>query len=121
MIQYHRALAAVTATTTSDPIPVEEAKKISLMFTRANHSSGSSAFTVTGSVDGDTFIALNNIITDVTNTNAQTKTRVASVSLSSNTSQLVSLDLEHMSLKAIKVVVTETTDGTHSAFVLVEF
>lgn len=79
-------LNAVTATTTSNDISVEDAKKVSMRLTRASHSAGSSTFTVTGSVDGVNFTSLNCIVTDVTNTNAQTVTRVASVALSSNTS-----------------------------------
>lgn len=113
-------LNAVTATTTSSDIPIAGAKKVSMRLTRAGHSSGSSTFTVTGSVDGTNFIALNCIVTDVTNTNAQTITRVASVALSSNTSSLVSLDLTHLTLKAIRVVATIATDGSASASVSVE-
>lgn len=114
-------LDAVAATTTSADISVEEAKKVSMRLTRTLHSSGSTAFTVTGSIDGVNFTALNNIVTDVTNTNAQTVTRVASVSLSSNTSQFVSLDLTYYTLKFIRVVATRTTDGSATVAVSVEF
>lgn len=114
------ALDGVTATTTSDPISVVGAKKLTLLMTRANHSSGSSAFSVTGSVDGTTFVTLNKLITNVTNTNAQTKIRAASVTLSANGSELAGIDIEDMGLHSIKVTVTETTDGTHSAKVLIE-
>lgn len=124
MVKYYTGadlgLNVVTATTTSNAIPVEGAKKVSLRLTRASHSAGSTTFTVTGSIDGTNFTALNNIVTDVTNTNAQTITRVASVALSSNTSQLVSLDLTHYTLKAVKVVATIATDGSASAAVSVE-
>lgn len=113
-------LNAVTATTTSADISVEGAKKVSMRLTRASHSAGSSTFTVTGSVDGVNFTALNCIVTDVTNTNAQTVTRVASVALSSNTSQFVSLDLTYYTLKFIRVVATIDTDGSASAAVSVE-
>lgn len=123
MIKYYKpadlGLDAVTATTTSVDIPVAEAKKVSMRLTRTNHSAGSTTFTVTGSVDGVNFAGLNSIVTDVTNTNAQNITRVASVALSSNTSQVVSLDLTYLNLKAIRVVGTIATDGTASAFVSV--
>lgn len=120
MCNVYTALSAVTATTTSTEIDVSGAEKVSFLFTRANHSAGSSAFSVTGSIDGITYVALNNIVSDVANTNAQTITRVASVTLSSNTSSLASLDMDYMALKSIKVTVTETTDGTHTAKVFVE-
>ncbi len=114
-------LDAVTATTTSSAINVEGAKKITFAFTRANHSAGSSAFTVTGSIDGTTFVGINKLVDNVVNSNAQAKTRVASVTLSSNTTKLYSLDLENDTFSEIKVVATETTDGTHTAKMLVEY
>lgn len=113
-------LNAVTATTTSSVIPVDGAKKVSFYFQRAAHTSGTTTFTVTGSVDGDNFITLNTIVSHVTNTNAQTITRVASVAPSGNATALASLDLDHLALKAIKVVATIATDGNGSATVLVE-
>ncbi len=115
-----RIIDAVTATTVSDPYVVSGAKKISFMFTRANHAAGSSAFSVEGSLDGVTYVALNKLISNATNTNAQTLTRVASVSLAANGSALASLDIEHDALYTIRVTATEVTDGTHSAVVLVE-
>ncbi len=115
------ALDAVTATTTSPAIDIGYAKKVTLLFTRANHSAGSSTFTVDGSIDGTTYVALNTLIDNVTNTNAQTLTRVASSVLSSNTSKIYALDLENFGYQFIKVTCTEGTDGTHSASVLVEY
>ncbi len=120
MVNYYKAHEAVAATATSVAIPVEGARKVSFWLNRTNHSSGSTAFTFTGSVDGTNFVALNNILTDVANTNAQTNIRVASVSLASDTSQLVSMDIDKLALKAIKVVCTITTDGKGNCNVLVE-
>lgn len=110
---------AVTATTTSDPINIEDAVKISWFFTRANHSSGSSSFAVTVSVDGETYVTFSKLISNATNTNAQTLTRVAAVALSSNTTSEVAMDLEHSTYRWMKVTVTETTDGTHTAKCLI--
>jgi len=114
------ALDAVTATTTSEAISVKEAKKVTLAFTRADHSSGSSTFSVTGTVDGTTYVTLNKLITNVTNTNAQTPVRAASVALSSDTTEIATLDMEGLALLAIKVKVVEVTDGTHTALVSIE-
>lgn len=114
------ALNGVTATTTSDPIDILGAKKISLVFTRANHSAGSTAFTVDVSFDGTTWIAFNKLISNVTNTNAQTLTRVASVSLASDTSSVVDMDISTGAYSKMRVTATETTDGTHTAKVLIE-
>lgn len=113
-------LDAVTATTTSSAQNVSGAKKITFFFTRANHSSGSSAFKVSGSIDGTTYVDLNSLIEDLTNTNAQDYTRVQTVTLSTNGSKVAGLDLTHLGYEYIKVTVTETTDGTHSCKMLIE-
>lgn len=115
-----KAIDAVTATTVSEPINIENAEKISLIFTRANHSAGSTAFSVEVSLDGTTYVAFNKLITNVTNTNAQTKTRVASVSLASNTSSIVAMDLENDIFRWMRITATETTDGTHTAKALIQ-
>jgi hypothetical protein len=120
MIEVKTVLDAVTATTTSDAISIEGAKKVSFLFTRANHSSGSSAFSVTASIDGVTYVTYNKLIENATNTNVQNVTRVASKTLSANGSALMSMDLVHDAYRYIKVTATETTDGTHSAKVLIE-
>lgn len=112
---------AVTATTTSEELIIAGAKKVSFMFTRANHSAGSSAFSVEVSLDGTTYVAYSKLISNVTNTNAQTLTRVASVSLAANGSAFASMDLESDAIYSIKVTATETTDGTHTAKMLVEY
>ena len=112
---------AVTATTTSEAIVVAGAKKITLFFTRANHSAGSSAFSVDVSLDGVTFVDYNKLISNATNTNAQTLTRVASVSLAADGTTMATMDLEHDAIHSIKITATETTDGTHTAQMLVEY
>lgn len=111
---------AVTATTVSDPINIEDAHRITWVFTRANHSSGSTAFSVEVSIDGSTYVAFNKLISNATNTNAQTLTRVASVALASNTSTEAAMDLAHSNYKWMRVTATETTDGTHTAKCLIE-
>ena len=101
----------VTATTTGGAVNVENAKKFTVVFTRSNHSSGSSAFALQGSVDGVTFVTLA-FLRNLATTNAETLARDTSVTLSSDTSVMVFLD-EFIGLKLIRATVTETTDGTH--------
>lgn len=115
-----RAIDGVTATTTSEAIAVEGAEKITILATRANHSAGSTAFSATGSIDGVTYFALPLVVQAAT-TNAQTVTRTIAPSLSSDTSAWYSIDMEYLALKYIKVTATETTDGTHTAYVLVQY
>lgn len=120
---YHRitALNAVTATTTSNEIVIAGAKKVTLYMTRADHSAGSSAFSVDASGDGTTYVDYNKLITNVANTNSQTPVRAASVTLSADGSEMASMDLEYDTIYSIKVTVTETTDGTHSCDLLIEY
>ena len=115
------ALDAVTETTTSNGIAVQGAKKITFAFTRADHGSGNTVFTVMGTIDGTNYYALNKLVKNVANSNSEQLTRVASITLSSNTTEIVSLDLQHDSFEKIKVKATETTDGTHTAKVLIQY
>ena len=112
------ALDAVTETTTSGAINVKYAKKVVLLLTRADHSAGTSTFTVSGSVDdGTTYVPLNILRDNATGV----LTLVANKVLSANGTALVSVDLEGtgMAFDYIKVTVTEGTDGTHSAKVYI--
>lgn len=118
------ALNAVTETTTSSAIDVTGAKKITFLFTRAANAGGTSAFSVSGSINGidGTFVALNSMIDDLANTNAQNYTRAAAVSIvNTDGNKIAALDIEHNAFTHIKVTVTETSDGTHSAKVLVSY
>lgn len=115
------ALSAVTADTTSSAIDVLGAKKISIGLTAASISSGNGVFTVTASIDGTNYVTLLNIVDNTASTNAQTIVRVASVTLTQNTSKVYCLDLDYFSYQFIKVAVDMTTDGAYSATVVVEY
>lgn len=117
----HKTLfSAVTETTTSEPVDILGAKRITLELKRANHSAGSSAFKVQVSIDGTNFTDFNGLIQDQANTNAQTKVRVTTITLSSDSTVYASMDLTHHNFNAMRVVVTETTDGAHTAKALIE-
>lgn len=109
-----KLLNAVTATTTSAAFEVGSATGLSLQFVASGISSGNGVFTVIVSNDGTNWIAYNRMITNVTNTNAQTDTRVANVTLSSNTNAFAFIPTSD-AFKYIAVTVTRTTDGTYSA------
>lgn len=107
-------LDAVVVTTTSDAFDVSMREKLSLQLTAAGITSGNGVFEVLVSNDGTNFVTYNRLTTNVANTNAQTDTRVASVTLNSNTSVMVFFPIgDHF--RYIKVKVTRTTDGTYSA------
>jgi hypothetical protein len=104
--------AAWTSGYLSPTIGVGQSGRMSFQFTAASISSGNGVFTVEVSNDGSNFVVYNRMTTNVTNTNAQTDTRVASVTLNSNTSSVVSIP-DSFALYRVRVVMT--TDGVYSA------
>jgi len=113
------ALDGVTKTTTSQPINIEDAEKVVLVCKRADHSSGSSAFTAQVSIDGTNYIDYKKWIDNVANSNSQELTRTQTKTLSSNGVDFMTMSPED-GFKDIKVKVTETTDGTHSAWLWIQ-
>lgn len=121
------ALNAVTSTTTSDPINISGARRVGFLFTRANHTAGSSTFTVGLSLQPESTaaanvvtVASNMLIDNVTNTNVQNLTRVASKALASNTSVLVWLDPACVAT-FVTVTATIDTDGNGTCRVIAEY
>lgn len=86
--------------------------RASLQFIASGITSGNGVFTVDVSNDGTNWIAYNRLTTNVTNTNGQTDTRVASVTLSSSTSAVASIP-DPFAFYRVRVV--PTTDGAYSA------
>lgn len=109
-----------TADVTSEAVSVSGAKRISFIFTRASHTSGNTVFTVEGSYDGDTWIALNILIDNAANSNAETLARLASKTLSTATSAIVALDCQNFCFPLLRVKADVTTDGANSAYIMYE-
>lgn len=101
-----------TSTTSAGFSPTLGNAPMTLQFVASGITSGNGVFTVEVSNDGVNWVAYNKLTTNVTNTNGQTDTRVASVTLSSNTSSVVSLP-ENFAFYRVKVVAS--VDGTYSA------
>lgn len=120
VVEYSTPINASAADYTTDPISIEGAKKVTMMITRASHSSGSSAVSVDVSLDGTTFVDYKKLIDNVANTNSQTITRVASKTLSANGSDFVSMDLEYDSFKSMKITNDITTDGNTTVKLIIE-
>lgn len=119
--EWIHAINGATATTTSAAINVEDAEKITLFFIRTNHSAGKTVFTVDGSPDGTTYVTYNKLIDNVANSNSQTLTRVASYDTgTANGAKFYSISPEDC-FKWIRVTATETTDGTHDAWVGIQY
>lgn len=116
------ALNAVTATTASAKIWIGNFKRVALLYRRANHSAGSTAFTVKAGFaqlpsDDPTMTAYNMLIDNLTNTNGQMPTRINSKTLSADGDAMVWMD-PNCPATHIEITATETTDGTHSAFII---
>ena len=118
---YHltKVIDGVTATTTAGAVSIRGADKVMLIVQRAAHGSGSSAFTATVSQDGTNYIDYDKWIDNVAATNSQTVAKVTTKTLSANGTDFVTMSPEDGFLDII-VKVTETTDGTHSAWVYTE-
>ena len=121
-VQMITALNGVTATTASSKIWVGDYDRVAILCRRADHSSGSTAFTVKGGFgqvasDTPTMTAYSMLIDNVANTNAQQNyTHTASHSLAANGDVYFWLD-PAAPVTHIEITATETTDGTHSAFI----
>jgi hypothetical protein len=94
---------------------VAGAKKVNFFFSRAwgGGNAGSSQFFVEVSADGSNWVPYNKLISNVTNTNGQNLTRVASVTISAATStSMVTMDED--AIYAVRCIVVEATDGSHT-------
>jgi hypothetical protein len=121
LYQITKVLNDVTATTTSVAVPIAGAKKIVLVYKRADHGSGKTVFSAQVSLDGVNYITYNKWITNATNAITEGQVRVASVDTgTANATGFLTMSPEDGFLD-IKVTATETTDGTHSAWLYIEY
>jgi hypothetical protein len=101
-----------TATTTSQIFETQTAEKIIIELAEGGTVlNRSGALTVFGSIDGGTdFVQINTLVDNVTNTNAQQLTRVASKTRAAVGIDLIAVDLEYFAYTHMKVTLT-VTDG----------
>ena len=119
--QVIRAINGATATASSSAIDITGAKRVSFVFKRSAHASGKTVFTVTVSADNSNYITYNRLISNTASTNSQTITRVAEYDTgAANATAMFSMSPEDV-MKYVKVTATETTDGTHDAWVICEY
>lgn len=132
LTQTIKTIDAATATTTGAPINLKNVSRATIFVKRSNHSAGSTTLSVEVSPDFEEgvvaaasaqWVTYQKLISNAANTNAQTLTRVASLALSSNTTGFVTMDLENSGdvFKAMRVTLTEGTDGTHDAWVVLNY
>jgi len=113
---YETLLDGVTATTTSKGVDLSERADYSLQFSAAG-GSPSGVFTVELSNDnGTTWTAYNRLISNVTNTNSQSETRVANVTLGGIGSAFLFIAHgEGMGMLRV-ILTTATTTSSYSCF-----
>lgn len=121
-VQMITAISGATATATSSKIWVGDYERVAILYRRADHGSGSTAFTVKAGFgeiasDSPTMTAYNMLIDNLTNTNGQMPTRINSKTLAANGDAMVWMDPSAPATH-IEITATETTDGTHSAWVI---
>lgn len=107
-------LNAITATNTPIAIPYADVERSTIEITSAGtFLNRSGVLTIGGSVDGTTYVPLNMIIPNVTNTNAQTLTRVAATTAISTTGQSAVYFLDNLhAFKFLKFTMTVTDGAT---------
>jgi hypothetical protein len=141
MIRLRRitAIDAVTATTVSSKYWVGGARRIGIQVRRAANAGGTSAFTVKGSLQalddgtgtpdsfgnrtggaGVTMTALNTLIDNVTNAIGEGFVRVNGVSIANANGDKFMWVSPECLVNWLEITATETTDGTHSAWIVVE-
>lgn len=109
---YIKLLDAVTTTTTSAGIDVSERCDYSLQFVAAG-GTPNGTFTVDISNDnGTTWTAYNRLISNVTNTNTQSETRVANVTISGADGSAFLFIVHGEGFGMIRVTLTTATTTT---------
>jgi hypothetical protein len=114
-----KVLDEVTATTTANPVNILGAKRVTLLCKRADHSSGSSTFTAQVGVGTD-LADYKRWDSNVTHTNVQYDTSVDELVLSADGVDFLSMSPKDI-FEVIQVKVTEATDGTHSAWLIIDY
>jgi hypothetical protein len=99
---------------------VEGAKRISIITSRANHTSGSSTVLVEVSVDGTTWVQFNRLVDNIANDDTETKAHIASKAYSSNGTYILGLDLTDFVFKYLRVNCQVATDGDSDVSVAYE-
>jgi len=118
----YTALNAVTATTTSEEFYIGDFKRVAFLFRRADHKAGSTEFTINQGFSAEagtmpTMTASNMLIINVANDNSQSAYTHSSVVLAANGDGFAWLD-PSCAATHVSVTATETTDGTHSAYII---
>lgn len=114
-----KVIDAVSTDKTANSVSILGAKKVVLFCKISGHSSGNTVFSATVGVGTDQ-VTYNKWISNVTNTNAQNETRVASLTLNANGSGFLTMSPED-TFDTIVVSSDVTTDGVSSAWLILDY
>lgn len=125
--QVKQIINNAAATTTSPSEELKQAGRVSFFFRRTNHASGNTVFTVQVSPNNietpdasSVWVDYAKLISNVANTNVQNLTRVASVTLNSNSIATVSMSPED-TYRKVRVIATRTTDGNADVWIVKQY
>lgn len=106
--------SAITATNIPTAVQIDDVDKCTLVITSAGtFNARSGVATVTVSYDGTNYVSYNMLIPNLTNTNGQMLTRVASTTAINTTGQMAVYQMvDMMPVKFIKVLLTITDGGS---------
>jgi len=118
----NQVLINASTTSVTDPVTATGANtadvsmrtKLAIQFVASAITSGNGVFKVYVSNAGTNWVQYNRLTDNVTNTNAQTDTRVASVTLNANGNKMYFFPVGDY-FRYIGVSLAVTTDGTYSA------
>ena len=114
--KFQALVSSISQTQTGGCAGVAGYRRLGVQFKLANVVSGNGIFKLQGTTNGTdwSYLAL---IDNLANSNSQTLTRVLSKTLSANSNVLMWVD-EGLSLRAIRVSATITTDGSYSTYLI---
>jgi hypothetical protein len=126
MVKCYKILDGVTATTSTGALSIKGVQRLVLVCKRADNAGGTSTFAATVSAKDQKGNSVGNItyskwISNATNTNAQGLTRVASLAIANDDATgFLTMDPDD-AFESMIVTVTETADGTHSAWLICDY
>ena len=114
--KFQTLLNSISQTQTGGCAGVAGYRRLGFQFKLASVVSGNGVFKVQGTTNGTDWSYLA-MIDNLANSNSQTLTRVLTKTLSANSNVLMWVD-EGLALRAIRVTVVITTDGSYSCYLL---
>ena len=110
------ALNATTTTGESQWFNISDANRVSLYLQRSNDDAGSTLFTINASPNASDYDVYERLILNDDNTDSNNQDRVSSTTIAGDDTIMLSFSPEDVP-NYIKIVETETTDGTHDAWI----